>query len=283
MNFKKSPVFLITLLLISFAGHTQVKFGAKINVGASWISSGNLEDNFAFQLSNDADIRSWNVSNFPGVLFGIGAVAQYELKENLSLQAALSVDYQQSQVNIQYIEDSRTTVGNGTVERINSEASISSTRFALPVTINYSLGEYGTVLLSGFELNFVGTPEIESVETESVEVYQNNSLIEQHFDAEAITAELDQFSTARFNFLLGGGKAFDLGGNEFQLHLKYHIPITGSPMYNSTNSTLFDDNTTKNNEIFGALGKIDAEQDAPQFPLDDFKMYFFDISLTYLF
>lgn len=276
MNLKKSLTLFCLLTLISTAGFGQIKFGAKLNLGTSWISSGNLKDNFEFQMNNDPEIKQWEVSYVPGIMIGIGGVAQYELGRNLALQGELSYNYQRSRIDIQYIES------NGTeVETINSEASISSSRLALPVTLNYAIENYGTVLLAGLEVNFVSTPEFESVETENVREINSNTVVD--FDAEALTADLDVFDNTRLNFLLGAGKAVDFGGNQLHFHLKYHLPLTSTTMYNTTNRILFDDNTMKNNEVFGADGKLDAETDAPQFPLDDFKMHFFDLSIIYLF
>ncbi|MGK7390522.1 MAG: outer membrane beta-barrel protein [Candidatus Cyclobacteriaceae bacterium M2_1C_046] len=283
MNFKKIITFFFLLMLVSTAGLGQVKFGAKLNLGTSWISSDNLQNNFEFQKNNDADIRQWEVDYVPGLMIGIGGVAEYELGGNLSLQGALSYNYQRSRIDILYIEDNRTVGGDGVVETVTSEAEISSSRLALPVTVNYLIENYGTVLLAGLEVNVITTPEIESAETENVTAYNNNTAVNQELDAEAIITELDEFGAARLNFLIGAGKTVDMGGNKLSLQLKYHLPVTSSTMYTYNSRISFDDNSMKNNEVFGYFGKIDAEQDAPQYPLNDFKMHFFDLSIIYLF
>ncbi|MGK7390519.1 MAG: outer membrane beta-barrel protein [Candidatus Cyclobacteriaceae bacterium M2_1C_046] len=266
MSLKKSIIFFCLLTAISFSGFSQLKYGAKLNLGTSWISSGNLKDNFEFQMNNDPEITEWNVNYSPGILIGIGAVASYELTTNLSLQGELSFNYQQSGINIDFTEIGQT---------IESEATISSTRIAFPVSINYSLGPDKPVLLTGFEVNFVGAPNISSTENE----YENNTLT----DTKALEADLDVFENTRLNFLLGAGKSIDMGGNKLDLQLRYHLPLTSSIMYNTEDPVVFDNNTMDNNEVFGIFGAIDAAQDAPQYPLDDFKMHFLDLSIIYFF
>ena len=283
MNLTKSTVlFCLLVLFTTTTAFSQLKYGAKINLGTSWISSSNLKENFAFQMADDIDIKEWDVNYSPGIMAGFGAVASYTLNEKLSVQGELSFNYQQANINIEYFEDDRIS-GTGETETINSEAKISSSRLALPVTVHYALGTDKPVLLAGLEMNFSGTPEIESTESETVVAYDNNTITGRDMDAEAVTADLDEFKNTRLNFILGAAKAIDLGGNQLSLEVRYHLPLTSSNMYNTSNSLLFDDNTFKNNEVFGAFGKIDAEQDAPQFPLNDYKTHFLDISVVYFF
>lgn len=266
MSLKKLTILLCLFTLIYFNGFSQLKYGAKLNLGTSWISSGNLKDNFEFQMNDDPDITQWDVNYSPGILAGLGGVASYELSTKLLLQGELSFNYQQSSINVNYIDIDK---------KIESEAKISSTRLSLPVSIHYSLGANKPALISGLELNYVGTPTIKSTENE---VVGNNTV-----DAEAIEGDLDTFSKTHLNFLLGVGKAVEFGGNTLNIQLRYHLPLTSSIMYNSNAAIVFDDNTMKNNEVFGIFGFIDANQDAPQYPLDDYKMHFLDISITYFF
>lgn len=282
MYFLKTITIFCLLALTSNVSFSQIKYGAKLNLGTSWISSSNLKDNFEFQMNRDPDIRDWDVNYSPGIMIGIGAVAIYGLSDNLSLTGELSYNHQQSNINIDYFEDDRVS-GNGETETINSEAQISSSRLSLPVTLNYSLGVDKPVLKAGLEVNLLGTPKIDSKESEIVKAFENNNLTGQQLDAEAITADLDEFKNTRLNFLLGAGKSVDVGGKKLSLQVTYHLPLTSSAMYNKNSSIQFDDNTFKNNEVFGAFGKIDAEQDAVEFPLNDFKMHFLDLSVTYIF
>ena len=48
-----------------------------------------------------------------------------------------------------------------------------------------------------------------------------------------------------------------------------------------TKDTFWDPFTHKNNEVFGILGKVKAEADAPQFRFNDFKMGYIEFSLAY--
>lgn len=269
--------------MISDFAFGQVRFGGKVNVGSSWISSGNLKNNLEFQMNRDIDIKDWDVSYRPGTMVGVGAVANYLLTDKLSLQGELSFNYQKSNIKISYLEDTRDQAGTGTIETIDSEAKIISTRLSVPVTLHYSLGLDKPVLLAGLEANFLNTPQIESIESEVVRDFDNGTLIAEQKDAEAITGDLDIFNTVRFNFFLGAAKSVELAGKEISIQLTYHLPLSASEMYSFSNRAAFDNNTFKNNEIFGALGKIDAELDAPAYPLNDFRMHYLDFSITYLF
>lgn len=271
------------MLMISTTAFGQVNFGGKINMGGSWVSSENLRNNLEFQMSRDSDIRDWNVSYRPGIMIGIGGVANYTLTERMSLQGELSLNYQQSTIKINYIEDSRGTGGNGDTEEIYSEAKINSARLSVPITFHYSIGSNKPTLIAGLEANFLNTPQIESRESEIDNEFENSVLVQQQTDSKSYVANLDVFNTMRFNFLLGVAKSVSLGGKQLSLQLTYHLPLSTSAMYNFDNRVGFDDNSFQNNEVFGALGKIDAEQEAPAFPLNDFRMHFLDFSITYMF
>ncbi|QCK15234.1 outer membrane beta-barrel protein [Mangrovivirga cuniculi] len=258
--------FTAAMVILAFEGYSQIEIGAKLNVGTSWVSSGNLKDNFDYQLNNDVEITQWDVSYKPGITIGLGVVGSYQLSSNLSLNGELSYNYQQSNINIDFADIESTVI---------SEAKISSSRIAIPVTLHYSFGEDKPSVHAGFEWNIFGSPEIESNETEFI----GNAAVDQ----EGIIGELDSFNKSRLNFLIGTGKTINLGGTNFDLHIRYHLPLTGSSMYNTTSPALFDDNTMNNNEVFGVLGASDAAQEAPQYPLDDFKMHFIDLSISYFF
>ena len=71
----------------------------------------------------------------------------------------------------------------------------------------------------------------------------------------------------------------EINDNNLAIGLRYNLPITKSEMY--TKDTFWDPFTHKNNEVFGILGKVKAEADAPQFRFNDFKMGYVEISLAY--
>lgn len=279
-----AKILICSLILgaIINTGYSQnLRYGAKLNLGTSWVGSGNLKDNLEFQMNKDADIKEWKVNTAPGILLGVGATAVYQLNGPLSIQGEFSFNHQQSAINIDYFEDDRDATGNGSTESVESKAKISSSRIAVPVTLHYSLGVDQPELLVGLEMNFLSTPKIESTETEAEVDYTNNTSNPNGLKAKAANADLDVFQTTRMNFIIGAGKTIDFGGNELFLQLRYHLPVTSSPMF--TSNILYDDQTFKNNEIFGAFGKIEAEQDAPGILLNDFKMSFIDFSISYFF
>lgn len=282
MKIIKFTLVFVAILIFSDTALSQVEFGAKVNLGSSWIGSGNLKDNLQFQANGDIDIKEWSVSNRPGLMIGIGGVANYALTDKLFLQGELSFNYQRVNINISYLEDDRRQGNTGTTETIDSEAKIFSTRLSVPVTLHYSLGLDKPTLLAGFEMNFLNTPQIESIEFENEKDFENGTLVDEQTGSRAINADLDVFDAVRLNFLIGVAKSIDLAGKQLSLQLTYHLPLTTSPMYNSINRDEFDNNTF-NNDVFGALGKVDAEQNAPAYMLNDYKIHFLDFSVTYLF
>lgn len=259
----------------------QLKYGATVNVGTSWIRSGNLKDNLEFQLKGDRDIKEWDVNSAPGILIGLGGTAVYAFNEIISVQGELSYNYQQSSFNIDFFEDARDATGTGATKAIASKAKISSSRIAVPLTLNYSLGANKPIISAGLELNFLSTPKIDSNEKETEIDYTNNTKTAQNFDSKAVSSDINLFKTSRLNFLFGAGKTVNFGGKKISIQMKYHLPLTSSVLY--TSNIFYDDQTFKNNEVFGASGKIDAEQDAPGFPLNDYKMSFIDFNLSYFF
>ncbi len=283
MKIIKTSFVLVAFLMISGTAFGQVKFGVKANLGSSWISSGDLKSNLELQRDRDVDIKEWDVNYRPGVMIGIGGVANFALTERLSLQGELSFNYQQSNINISYLEDNRDLGGNGETEAIDSEAKISSSRLSIPITVHYSFGLDKPVLLAGLEASFLTTPEMESTESEVVKEFENGNMIASQPDAEAVTADLDVFKTTRYSFLLGVAKSVELAGNKIALQLTYHLPLNKSEMNSFGSRVAVDNNTFKNNEVFGAQGKLDAEQEVPAYPLNDFKMHFLDFSVTYMF
>ena len=217
MKILKLSLITLTFFMLSDFAFGQVRFGAKANLGSSWISSGNLKSNLESRMNRDVDIKEWNASYRPGIMFGIGGVANYLLTNKLSLQGELSFNYQQSNIKISYLADDRGQGGTGTIEKIDSEAKIFSTRFSVPVTLYDELGLDKPVLLAGLEGNFLNTPQIESIDSEVVRDLENGTLVAEQKDAEAIIGDLDMFSNLRFNFLLGAAKSVELAENKISI------------------------------------------------------------------
>jgi hypothetical protein len=49
-----------------------------------------------------------------------------------------------------------------------------------------------------------------------------------------------------------------------------------------TTNWAYYDITFKNNEVFSVWGKSNAESDAPQYPLNDYKLGIIDIAIRYV-
>lgn len=160
---------------------------------------------------------------------------------------------------------------------ITSEAQLKFTYFNFPLLAKYSFEKI--YALGGLSFNFIGKHEITSNETKKTETFSGNILTDTKIETRAVTAELNVFKTSRADFVLGIGTFFDVADRKLSLDLRYNLPLTKSEMY--TTGIAYNDNTFKNNEHFDVWGKIDAELDAPQYPITDFKMSTIIISVSY--
>lgn len=274
------------ILLAIFVGvfaqsiQAQISIGPKIGVGAGSIKSRNLKENLDAQRQMDPDLKSWDVKNTLGLYFGLGGFLQYNINDNFALVTELTYNGLSSKIKINYEDNNVDGSGNGDITRIESEARIKVSFFSVPLLAKYSFsGTTGPYVLAGLRLNFLGTPEISSEETRVREQYFSGSLVQTSTEMRTVGADVNVFKSTRLNFVLGGGTTIDLKGKNLSLDLRYNLPLTKSEMY--TTSVNYDDMAFKNNEVFSVWGKTDAELDAPGFRLNDFKMGFLELSVSY--
>jgi len=276
----------ITILIAAFAITVNVysqdfAFGSKINFGAGKVNSKNLVESFEFQALNDFKIKTWEAKSKLGVVFGLGGFADYVINEQFSIKGELTLNFLSNKFKIDYFEDDvDPTDGNGDKTTIESQAKVKFSYFSLPVLAKYNLpiGE-NIYALGGFSFNFITSAKIESEETRTREDYVNWVLVNTDVEPQLVNAELNIFKSPRVNFVIGAGTQLQIGDNNLQVDLRYSLPLTKSELY--TTDVVYDVNTYKNNEVFHILGKRDAEFDAPQFRLDDFKMGSIELSLAY--
>jgi hypothetical protein len=275
----KKYLLIIVLFLAFQHVKAQLSIGPKIGLGVATLSSGNLKDNLYAQKQRDSNITAWDVKNRPGLSLGFGAFAQYDLNDKLSLLTELTYNSFNAKIKIYREEDKLDNGGSGDVSIIDSEAKIKTSLLSIPVLVKYNFT--GSLhALAGFRMNFVGTTTISSEEVRTKKVYANNTLIKDSGpEWHNVSATVDAFNKNSFNFVLGIGTGLDLNGKKLALDLRYYLPLTKSAMY--TSSIQFDDIATKNNEVFGYEGKRDAEENAPGYLLNDFKMGILEVSASY--
>lgn len=276
----KKAIIIPLLFLTIHTASAQLSVGPKINLGAGRISSKNLKDNLDYRKNFKKDITEWDVKSKSGFTAGFGLFAQYSINEQLSVLGELSYNRLKNRILINYIENDLDGSGDGDIKTISSEAILRIGFVSLPLLVKYSMGrETPIYFLAGLGFDFTGLPEIESFETKVTEEYENHFLREVKTENERAIAQLNAFKTSRAKFTLGAGTAIDLNGRDLNLDLRFHLPLTRSEMFSI--SGVFDDNTYKNNEHFFAEHKFEAEMEAPQFPLNDFKMGSIELSVAY--
>lgn len=274
--------FIPILLLLTFAfslNAQQLEIGAKLGLGASRIHSKNLPESFNYRNSLKSDIVTWDVRQRAGFAFSIGGYVQYNFSESFSALAEMSIGAARSSILIDYFEDDVDNGGDGDRETITSEAHIRFTTFAFPLLLQYNIGEKKPLFLAGIEFLFTGMPDIESFETKKTEKYDNFNLQGTDFETRSVTASFDGFRSSHSNFILGVGTSLKIADKNLYIDLQYHLPISRTTMY--TTDGRYHDIAYKNNEVFSTWGKSEAESEAPQYPLNDYRISFITLSLRY--
>lgn len=278
----KQNFTLALLLLITMQGKTQdFNFGPKLNFGTGMINSKNLQKSFDVRNAIDGDIIAWDAKSRLGFHFGIGGFAEYSINDNFSVVGELTYNFLNSKIKIDYKENDVDGSGDGDIKTIESEAKIKLSYLQLPILAKYTFSnDMRLYALGGFGFNFVSTPEISSSETKTKEVYENGILIKTDIELRSVSADLDNFKGTQLSFIVGGGITLDAGGRDLLLDIRYNLPLTKSEMY--TTNWVYHDIAYDNNEVFSAWGKSEAELEAPQHRLNNFKMSTITISIAYV-
>lgn len=278
----KQNFTLTILLLITMQGKAQeLNFGSKLNFGVGMINSKNLQKSFDVRNAIDGDIITWDAKSKFGFHFGIGGSVEYTVNNNFSVVGELTYNFLNSKINIDFEENDIDDDGDGDIKTIESEAKIKLSYLQLPVLAKYTFSDdRGVYGVGGFGLNFVSTPEISSSETKTKQEYENGVLVKTDIEPRSVSADLDNFKVTRLSFIIGGGITLDAGGSDLLLDIRYNLPLTKSEMY--TTNWVYQDIVYDNNEVFSAWGKNEAESEAPQHRLNNYKMSTITISIAYV-
>lgn len=266
--------FLVTLQNV-FAQQTEA--GISISAGTARFFSRNLRESFAYRNESSSKVILWDVKHRWGLMFNIGGYIKYNLNSSFALQGELNFGYSRSQTDIDYFEDKLDKDGDGKKESISSEITIAASTFAIPISASYSVG--GKIKLSaGIEFLLTGLPVLDSYEVKTTEYYNNFNLDNRETDARGVSARANVFGMHNY-LLLGAGMPIIIKEKKLYIDFLWHLPLSRSELY--TGSGAFHDIAYKNNEVFSYWGKKDAESEAPQFPLDDFRLTILNISIKY--
>lgn len=278
----KKIIICSVVALLALDAYAQVfEISPEINLGTGRIYSGNLVENFNYRNDIDQDVLTWDVKQKFGFTFGLGACFQYNINDKISIFCDPAYHSLSQKITIDYFKNDLDGNGDGDIKTITSQAIIKTTWFSAPLLAQYGFGNDQKFWVSGgFEFAFTGTPKIESDETKITESYVSNVLIDNRTEVAKVSSTLNEFKSLRTNFIVGIGTSFNISGKNLYLDFRYRHPLTKSTMYTTDGN--YEDKVYKNNEVFDIWGKADAELDAPQFRLDDYRLGTIDIAVRYV-
>jgi hypothetical protein len=265
-------------------GQKTYVIGLKINPSLGYIRSGNLNKNLKAQNDSDPVIDEWNAHSRLRVNFGLGGFFEYYVKGNFAVLAEPTYNFSNTRIYISKVQTGSIKPGGRDELRISSEANIHISYFNLPVLAKYILSSSSRFyVIGGVAINFMSKPKLTSTELAAHSYWTavgNEDIIDSTPTTRVLSkGKLDQFTHTRFNLVFGAGKMFRLNGRGRNLYIdiRYSLPLSKSTMYSSGNN--FDNSL--NNNVFGSVGKSNAETSVPQYKLNDFKMSVITLSLSY--
>lgn len=282
INFNMKKNILVCVFAIAALNVSAQSFevSPKISLGTGRIHSKNLAKSFNQRNAIEKDVLQWDIKQKFGFTFGIGASFQYNINDKLSVFGEPTISFLKQKITIDYFENDIDGGGSGDRKTIVSEAKIKTSWFALPLLVQYGLGDNAFRISGGFEFLFVGEPKIESNEIKITETFSGGNLVDSKTEAAQISSVINEFNSPRTNFLIGIGTTFNVDDRNLYIDLRYHLPLSKSPLF--TTDPVYHILAFKNNEVFDLWGKTDAELDAPQFRLDDYKLGTIDIVFRYV-
>jgi Outer membrane protein beta-barrel domain len=276
---KKTLLPFCFLSVLSILVNAQISIGPKINFGGGAFHSSNFQKNLNAEKVANPYINQWDAKSKTGFNFGLGGFIQYSFNDNIALWGELTYNSFSSGYNLTYADN--TITKNNKTDNISSTAKINTSFFSIPILFKYSFkGKTGPYALAGLRINFISKPKITSNETETTNDYSTGK------DKVTVTnfstsSTLDVSSSSSSNLVIGGGYALEAGSKSLFIDVRYNYPISKSSMYTSNGSYGSSSNTTLNNALFGIAGVANANSIAPQYPLNDFKMGFLELSIAY--
>ena len=274
---KTLSLICISIMIVNFA-EAQFSGGVKLNVGMGGISSANLEDNLAYQNNYDPKITDWSVDQKWGFNFGFGGFLAYNFSDHFSILTEPTINFLQCAIDISREENNVDANGDGDVKTETTESDINLTYFSLPILVRYEFPSKFYVL-AGLGINFTGSPGITSYAYSQKVDYKNGGVDKTTIDPKTnYETSLNVFDSPRFDFVIGIGKTFEVGGKDLNIDLRYNLPLTKSEMF--TTDPYYNDGQFKHNDLLGLDGKTDAEKSAP-YLLNDYKMSVLSLSVAY--
>lgn len=269
----------IASLCLHFAANAQFSAGVKLNLSAGKINSANLQKNLDYQRYTNPKITEWGAKERWGAGFGFGGFAAYNFSNRFSFQVEPTINFLKCGIDFSRVENKIDNTGNGDIRTESTISDINITYFSLPILARYAFTENIFFIQGGIEVNFTGTPTIQSSGSVQKANYTNGfvdkTTIEPTYFLET---KLNVFNSPRLNLVLGVGKSFDIKGKDLTLDLRYNLPFTKSEMFTTDGN--YNDGVFKHNDLLGIGGKIDAENNAP-YLLNDFKMSVITLSVSY--
>jgi len=276
---KKTLLSFCFLLILYSSVKAQISIGPKINFGGGAFHSSNLQKNLNAEKAADPYINQWDAKSKTGFNFGLGGFIQYSINDNISLWGELTYNFFNSGYNLTYADN--TISKNNKTDNISSTAKINASFLSIPILFKYSFkGKTGPYALAGLRINFISKPKITSTETQTTNDYNSgkDKITVNYFTT---SSTLDVSSSISSNLVIGGGYALEVSSKSLFIDVRYNYPISKSNMYTTNGSYTSSSNTTLNNALFGIAGVASANSIAPQYPLNDFKMGFLELSIAY--
>jgi len=259
---------------------TRFNIGPTVDLTLGDIHSSNLQSSLDAQRIIDPHITNWTSTSKlePGI--GIGAFATYHISKGLYLLGELTFGDEMSKYDLAYQNSTLNGNGNERIINVNSEFKMRTYGFQVPLLMKYEFQkENGVYILGGMRLSLITSATLESDETRTTDHYTNYILSERSVDNSSMIASMDGYSTARWSAVGGVGYKFAVGGHPLNLDFRVNLPLTRSGYY--TTDVFYQNNAYENGQLFGAMGKTSAESQAPQYPLNDFRMFSFGLSASY--
>ncbi len=260
----------------------KLSLGPKVGLGFAYIHSANLPVNLLAQAETSAQIAKWSSKGRLGTYSGIGLFAQYDFTKRFSLISEATYNPYNAGFDLLYIEDNRTAGGTGILTTVNSNANIKSAMWSVPLIARFNIinnRSYAAGLLGGLRFNLMGSTHIRSEETETKDFYSDQAFRESRQEMRNATASLDVFRRQRNHLIIGLVTTFKETGNGLMVDIRYNMPVTRSELY--TNNASFINHSYKNNNLFGYVGKEEAEATVPGYKLNDFKLGMIEVCVSY--
>ncbi|MFN3402543.1 MAG: outer membrane beta-barrel protein [Cytophagaceae bacterium] len=267
----------IILFFMSFPLMAQFTFGVKVNAGTSFIKSRNLKKFHKSEKEDYPDLTKINASSRLRTGFGFGGFAEYKYSENLYFTVEPTINFFGGKILINRIYENIDSTGTGTIVRSSSDMTIKTTFISTPILVKYMISPIRKYyVIGGFAVNVNFKPRLISKEQTVIAYHKNHVLDESHVETFNMDMKASKYRPLTFNLIIGAGKNFGRYGRDFNVDIRYYLPLSKSELY--TSNSRFTENSF-NNYVFTKEGKeyVNAEG----YKLNDFRMGMLMVSIGY--